>query len=321
VVFSWVDIIRLLVIGLSAVAGWQRGFILSGLDLVRWVLSWLAGLLMYKFVAAALEYFTDLTETIRSPVAFLAIVVMTSILVQVGGWQLLKRIPREYHRAEVNRWLGLVPGLISGTVLAAILSALLFAMPFSDSVAAASQESLLADRFAIVTDEVENTLAPIFAPAIQQTLQRFRTVNTSSDDFIQLPFKVANSSPAPALEEQMLELLNKERVANGLTPLVMDRELIDVARAHSKDMFERGYFSHNSPEGKDAFQRMREAKVVFRAAGENLALSPTVQIAHTGLMNSPGHRANILSPNFGRVGIGIMNGGRRGLMVSQEFRN
>jgi uncharacterized protein YkwD len=86
-------------------------------------------------------------------------------------------------------------------------------------------------------------------------------------------------------------------------------------------MFERGYFSHNTPEGKDPFHRMREAKVMFRTAGENLALSPTVQIAHTGLMNSPGHRANILSPAFGRVGIGIMNGGRRGLMVSQEFRN
>jgi len=49
--------------------------------------------------------------------------------------------------------------------------------------------------------------------------------------------------------------------------------------------------------------------VSFRTAGENLALAPTVQIAHTGLMNSPGHRANILHSQFGRVGIGIF--GRR----------
>jgi uncharacterized protein YkwD len=66
---------------------------------------------------------------------------------------------------------------------------------------------------------------------------------------------------------------------------------------------------------------MREANVRFRIAGENLALAQTLQMAHTGLMNSPGHRANILRPQFGRVGIGIMDGGKRGLMVSQEFRN
>ena len=86
-------------------------------------------------------------------------------------------------------------------------------------------------------------------------------------------------------------------------------------------MFARGYFSHYTPEDKDPFERMREANVKFRAAGENLALAPTLQIAHTGLMNSPGHRENILRPAFGRVGIGILDGGRRGLMVSQEFRN
>ena len=66
---------------------------------------------------------------------------------------------------------------------------------------------------------------------------------------------------------------------------------------------------------------MKDAHIKFRTAGENLALAPTLQIAHTGLMNSPGHRANILNPAFGRVGIGIMTGGRRGIMVSQEFRN
>jgi uncharacterized protein YkwD len=101
----------------------------------------------------------------------------------------------------------------------------------------------------------------------------------------------------------------------------MDPELIPVARAHSADMFARGYFSHYTPEGEDPFERMKDADIRFRTAGENLALAPTLQLAHTGLMNSPGHRENILNPNFGRVGIGILSGGRRGIMVSQEFRN
>ncbi len=100
-----------------------------------------------------------------------------------------------------------------------------------------------------------------------------------------------------------------------------DPELTEVARRHSADMFARGYFAHDTPEGITPFDRMRAGGVRFLTAGENLALAPTIDVAHTGLMNSPGHRANILRREFGRVGIGVMDGGMRGLMVSQEFRN
>jgi uncharacterized protein YkwD len=66
---------------------------------------------------------------------------------------------------------------------------------------------------------------------------------------------------------------------------------------------------------------MRTAGIHFITAGENLALGQTLSICHRGLMNSPGHRANILRPTFGRVGIGVLDGGMYGLMISQEFRN
>ena len=119
----------------------------------------------------------------------------------------------------------------------------------------------------------------------------------------------------------MLALINKERTTEGLAPLEADPEMRAVAVKHSADMFERGYFSHNTPESKSPFDRMKDEKVRYRTAGENLALAPTLKIAHTGLMNSPGHRANILRPQFGRVGIGILDSGRRGLMITQNFRN
>ena len=178
-----------------------------------------------------------------------------------------------------------------------------------------------ANRLAGYTDELETALTPIFGEAIKQTLNRRIPTEPESNEIVSLPFKVENAPPRPDLEAEMLELVNQERAANGLAPLEADPELTEVARRHSADMFARGYFSHYTPEGKDPFDRMRESNVSFRNAGENLALAPTLQIAHTGLMNSPGHRANILRPQFGRVGIGILNGGRRGLMISQEFRN
>ena len=318
---NWVDIVLLLIVLLSVAAGWQRGFILSFLDLIRWIVSWVAALFLYKPVAALLGMATDWTETWRNPIAFILVVVAVSIVIHVVSRALLRRIRRETHLSKANKVLGTLPGLASGLIMAAIMSALLFAMPMADGLSRAAQESLLANRLASYTDSVETALAPVFDPAIRQSLNRVTTIQPGSDELVELPFKVEKTRPLPEIEAQMLELVNQERTSRGLKPLTADPELTEVARRHSADMFARGYFSHYTPEGIDPFDRMRSADVKFRTAGENLALAPTVQIAHTGLMNSPGHRANILNPNFGRVGIGIMDGGRRGLMVSQEFRN
>jgi uncharacterized protein YkwD len=64
---------------------------------------------------------------------------------------------------------------------------------------------------------------------------------------------------------------------------------------------------------------MDKAGVKYTVAGENLALAPDVNIAHNGLMNSPGHKANILTPEFRKVDMGVINGGKYGEMFSQEF--
>jgi uncharacterized protein YkwD len=117
----------------------------------------------------------------------------------------------------------------------------------------------------------------------------------------------------------MFKMVNTERVQHGLAPVFFDAKLRAVARAHSDDMFKRGYFSHYTPEGLSPFDRMKNANIEFLSAGENLALAPTTELAMQGLMNSPGHRANILSPSFGKIGIGVIDGGIYGKMYSQEF--
>ena len=84
-------------------------------------------------------------------------------------------------------------------------------------------------------------------------------------------------------------------------------------------MFARGYFSHYTPEGLSPFDRMAQTDVSYTYAGENLALAPNVTVAMQGLMQSPGHRANILFPNFGKLGVGVIDGGIYGQMYCQEF--
>jgi uncharacterized protein YkwD len=319
--FNWVDVTLALLVLFSVAAGWQRGFILGILDLARWVGSLLAGLFFYKTVSGWLALVTDWTEVWNQPAAFILVVIVTGILIQFLGNFLLPRISGDAHERSINRVFGILPGLASGLITAAIVAALLFAVPFSENLSESVRQSSLANALAGYTDELETALAHVFDPAIRQTLNRRTTVQPGSTERVELPFKVETTRPLPELEAEMLELVNRERSAVGLAPLEADPELTEVARRHSADMFARGYFSHNTPDGKDPFDRIREADVSFRTAGENLALAPTLGIAHTGLMNSPGHRANILRPAFGRVGIGIMSGGKRGLMVTQNFRN
>lgn len=319
--FNFVDIFLILVILASAVYGWHRGFILGLLDLVRWLGSFLAAFLLYAPVARLLESLTNWSEIWTQPLGFLIVLVLTSLLIQLLGNQFLRRLSREAHERSINKILGVLPGFVCGSITAAILAALLFAVPFSDDFQESLRQSRVANRLLVFTDELETALAPIFQKAVEQTFTRRITINPGSEEIYQLPYKVTNTRPRPDLEAEMLELINRERAAAGLEPLEADPEMREVALKHSADMFARGYFSHNTPEGETPFDRMREDGVRFRTAGENLALAPTLQIAHTGLMNSPGHRANILRPQFGRVGIGILDGGRRGLMVTQNFRN
>ena len=122
-------------------------------------------------------------------------------------------------------------------------------------------------------------------------------------------------------EMQMFIMVNHERMSRGIQALSSDTQLAALARLYGKDMFARGYFSHYNLEGQSPFDRMQAAGISFTAAGENLALAPSTDLAMQGLMNSPGHRANILSTEFHKVGIGVIDGGIYGLMFVQEFTN
>ncbi|HEX5888713.1 MAG TPA: CvpA family protein [Pyrinomonadaceae bacterium] len=318
---SAIDLLLVAVIIFSLVNGYRRGFVHGLLDLAGWVLSLLAGLRFYHPVAQWLGPRIDLwSEVWDQPIAFIVIGLLVSIAVHLVGHALLTRLPRDIQERPLNQTLGLVPGLINGLLVAAILSALLLALPLSERLSESTRDSAIANRLAVYAEELEGQLRPVFGEAIGRTLNLL-TIRPDSDERVTLPFKVATTRPRPDLEKQMLDLVNQERAANGLRPLAADPELTEVARRHSADMFARGYFAHDTPEGRSPFDRMQEANVQFLTAGENLALAPTLSVAHTGLMNSPGHRANILRPQFGRLGIGIMDGGMRGLMVSQEFRN
>ena len=124
-------------------------------------------------------------------------------------------------------------------------------------------------------------------------------------------------------EQRMFELVNVDRAAAKLPPLAWDDRAAEVARAHSREMKVTGNVAHVSPTTGTAADRVKAAGIKSAAVLENIARAYGVAEAQAGLMNSPGHRANLLSSAVTHVGIGIVFGeevaGRREMFVTQVF--
>jgi len=107
-------------------------------------------------------------------------------------------------------------------------------------------------------------------------------------------------------ELQLFDLTNAARVRHGLSILKWESNVAGTARKHSADMAKNDYFSHENKQGKSPFDRMKDDGVSFRGAGENLAYGQSSSIfAHEGLMNSEGHRENILLDTYSHLGTGV----------------
>jgi uncharacterized protein YkwD len=317
---NWVDLLLALVVLLGAWTGWRRGFVQATLYLGTLLLSVALAFAGYRWPAGQLEAHWPALGVWIAPLAFVGSFVLLHALLDGVAGLLIGAVPRGVHVHVANRLLGTVPGAAGGMVNAAVVAIALTILPLFDALSRETRASELARYLAAPAAWVEAQLAPIFDPAIERTLQAL-TVPAESQASIALKFTVADAPQRADLEAQVLELVNQERAQHGLKPLQADPLLAGVARAHSRDMLARGYFSHVTPEGRKLADRMKAGAVPYLVAAENLALAQTVAIAHRGLMNSPGHRANILRPQFGRLGVGVVDGGRYGLMITQNFRN
>ena len=156
-------------------------------------------------------------------------------------------------------------------------------------------------------------------PVTQTTQQATAPVATQSVAPATTTATTSTATGLTANEQQMLNSVNAERAKAGLPALKADLELTRVARIKSQDMISKNYFSHNSPTYGSPFQMLSKFGISYRTAGENIAGNGSVTGAHTSLMNSSGHRANILGSQYTHVGIGIVSGGQYGMMFTQMF--
>jgi uncharacterized protein YkwD len=315
-----VDLLIIVVIVACVYTGVRRGFILSGLILLSWVTTLMVALLLYKPISGLLSKVLPQTGVWSPALGFIITIILAQAVIdRLVAW-LLNRVPERITESKLNLTMGALPGLINGCIWAVLLATFLVVYPLDNLFMRKARESRVARQLAGQVGMLNERLSPVFTDALMQ-LKDTGEPTVSHERMIKLPFKAVAAHPRADLEAEMLILVNQERRKHGLQILKPDPELTQVARDHSAEMLERGYFSHYTPEGLDPFDRMKNAGVRFLTGGENIAITQTLPMAHTGLMNSPGHRANILNPAFGRLGIGILDAGWYGLMITQAFRN
>jgi uncharacterized protein YkwD len=137
------------------------------------------------------------------------------------------------------------------------------------------------------------------------------------------PPSVPNSFETPKeldrAELAMLGIVNRARADYNLSALDFDDRVTAVARKHSRDMLEKRFFAHVSPANGTLQDRLERAGIRARRFAENLASNRSLAEAHQGLMDSPGHRRNILDPNVTRVGIGIARSEDGQLLITENF--
>ena len=120
-------------------------------------------------------------------------------------------------------------------------------------------------------------------------------------------------------EQDVFNLINKQRADNGLAPLKNDPEVQRIARIKAQDMVNNNYFSHTSPTYGSPFEMLKSFGISYRTAGENIAGNSSNSEAVTAWMNSPGHRANILNSSYNYTGIGVVTGSKYGKIYVQMF--
>ena len=135
----------------------------------------------------------------------------------------------------------------------------------------------------------------------------------------------APEAPTSAAQATALlfELVNRDRRRAGVPALVAHPELSAVAQSHAEDMRDGRFFAHVSPRTGRLVERAEDAGIAYVRIGENIAVGQNVREAQEALMRSPGHRMNLLDPEFTHLGLGVAveidDQGRQRVYVTENF--
>jgi uncharacterized protein YkwD/uncharacterized membrane protein required for colicin V production len=315
---NWVDLIVIVILVYYATEVLRYGLWVILSDFLSFLGSIIIAFKTYPFTSGLLKSNFDLPASVANALGFIIAAILFQTVLKYLISYLIGKLPKKILKNKYNKLLSLLPAIGEGLIVVGFLLTVFLALPVNPGIKKDISESRIGSLILKGTGGVETAFKNIFGGVVDDALTHL-TIRPGSRETVKLNTKIATLTIDEVSESGMLALVNEERKKHGLGELSWNPSVVPVARAHARDMWERNYFSHYSPEGEDVGDRLSKAGVRYFVAGENLALAPTLQTAHTGLMNSEGHRENILNPSFKKIGIGVIDNGYYGKMFVQVF--
>ncbi|MEX2323992.1 MAG: CvpA family protein [Acidimicrobiia bacterium] len=319
-----IDLFFIVLLGALAVRGWTRGFVREFVDIVGLVLGIILSFRLAPIVGGVVSAMSGLSTDGGRLVA--GVLVFAAAIV---GLVLIGR--------TVDRRLGVgvlgtadaaggsTIAVLWGVFLLTVCLTVAAVVPLPERVDAWVRGSSMSRVLTDPNGAPQQAFARLAGDRIVLSLLSLqevlgeRRVIIGPDDTIEIPPAHPDDlAPDPISADDVYQRLNRARVDEGLDPLAWSDALAEVGEGHAYDMYLNGFFSHTSPTTGSLVDRLRAAGLTYRVAGENLALAATPEEVHDGLMDSPGHRANIVGDGYRRVGIAVVSG-RLGLMTVQVF--
>lgn len=317
---NWVDLIIIVVLIFFVYQGFIHGLWSILIDFVSFFGSLLISLRLYPFISSLLQANFSFTRPMGNALGFLISAVLIEIGISFALSYVISKFPRKILKSPIASVLGVLLSFGQGLILVAFTLTFIISLPVNPSIKTDISDSKIGSRILAKTTGIEKAINNIFGGAINESLT-YLTIEPKSRESVPVDSRNENLTVDNKSETQMFAMVNNERTSRGIKTLTWDTRLVVVARDYARYMWENHYFGHYDLEGKDVGDRLTAAHISYQVAGENLALAPTVDIAHTGLMNSPGHRANILDKDFNKIGIGVIDNGFYGKMFVQVFTN
>jgi uncharacterized protein YkwD len=318
---NWIDLVIIIVLLYFISEAWRVGFWAIFADFISFLVSLIVSLRAYTILSLLLQSNFSISRSLANALGFLLTAIIVEGVLSYISTVLLSHLPLKYWKTKWNQYLGVLPALGEGVILVAFILTLIVSLPLTPKVKKDISDSKIGGYLITQTSGIEKKLSEIFGGVIEDSLTYLTIKPGSEETSVKLNVESENLSVDADSENKMFDMVNYERTSRGVPALVWEPALVPVARSHAEDMWKRSYFGHVTPEGEDVGNRLEKAGINFSIAGENLALAPTLQTAHTGLMNSPGHKANILDTQFHKVGIGVIDNGVYGEMFVQVFTN
>lgn len=317
---NWIDALILLVFVFYVYEDYHRGFLRLVADLMGLVLAFVVAVIYYADLAVFIVKNSHLALDSVRPLSFLFIWAIVQVIFFIITKLISRQTPITIKESVWNKYLAIIPAMIKGVLFITIIMILVVAMPIDQQKKKFFTESGIGQLTLSYAVKGEAQLEQIFGGAANYAIAT-QGAYQAKDEATMLKFSTTNMTIDLVAEKYILDKVNEERAKVGGSALTVDPLIRNVARAHARDMLIRGYFAHDSLDGETLFMRYSNANVSFISAAENIALAPSQELVHLGLMNSEKHKRNMLAPEYTRVGIGVLNAGQYGLMVVEDFAN